>query len=118
MISKRRKKEPYLSPSLVLNECRISSAVSTVLRRQKFAIGDVAGAEHFGCGDLRQAASAVGVWGLKSACGELRQPIGYVRIGGIFVTRTFVTQTLTLEGEGNSRFPSGIRDRKARAKQR
>ena len=82
MISKRRKKEPYLSPSLVLNECRISSAVSTVLRRQKFAIGDVAGAEHFGCGDLRQAASAVGVWGLKSACRELRQPIGYVRIRG------------------------------------
>ncbi len=36
-----------------LDECQISSAVSTVLRVQEFAVADAAGAEHCGYGDLR-----------------------------------------------------------------
>ena len=36
-----------------MNECKISSAVSTVLRAQEFAVAGGARAEHCGYGDLR-----------------------------------------------------------------
>jgi hypothetical protein len=38
--------------SFLVNECQISSAVSTVLRAQKCAAADAAEAEHCGYGDL------------------------------------------------------------------
>jgi hypothetical protein len=38
---------------LSVGECKISSAVSTMLRVQEFPVADAAGAEHCGYGDLR-----------------------------------------------------------------
>ena len=60
----------------ILGSRQISSAVSTVLRGQGLPVADAAVAEQCGYGDLRLAVSAVDVWGLDAACGELRRPTG------------------------------------------